>query len=171
MGGRMRCSGHVTSLRKWMNLPLKGSVCVCLVHVAQGFHTSHPNYPSVPILTFKKIQTWWMFYTSKPRTLAFVQIISELVCLHDSCMFYTTQVYVAPALLTHSHKNSRAWLSALAKTVNGRSKQVVSVHFSFIPITALGTASLPLKHTQSLPPFAAFPLSLISTTPLFIFPW
>lgn len=27
-----------------MNLPFKGSVCVCLVHVAQGFHTSRPDY-------------------------------------------------------------------------------------------------------------------------------
>lgn len=175
MGGRMRCSGHVTSLRKWMNLPFKGSVCLCLVHVAQGFHTSHPNY-SISRQRAKsnilKKQIKWMFYISKLRTLAFVQTISEFVCLawfmhvlHHTCIcsFCVTH--------SHSHKNSQAWLSSLAKTVNGRSKQVASVYFSFIPITALGAASLPLKHTQSLPPFAAFPLSLISTTPLFIFPW
>lgn len=90
-----------------------------------------------------------MFYTSKLRTLAFIQTISELVCLHDSCMYYTTRVRSSCVTHSHSHKNSQTWLSSLAKTVNGRSKQVASVHFSFIPITALGAASSPKTHAVS----------------------
>lgn len=74
----------------------------------------------------------------------------------------------------HSHQTSQAWLRAVSQTVNGRSKQVVCVHFSFISIPTLcGHLHPPKTHTHSLsltPQFAAFPLFLKPTTSPLIFP-
>lgn len=72
---------------------------------------------------------------------------NSMVGMTHACI--TTHAYTTPCVAhSHSHRNSWAWLLALAKTVNGRSRQVATIHFSLIPI--FRALSLSLKHTISL---------------------
>lgn len=87
---------------------------------------------------------------------------NSMVGMTHACI--TTHAYTTPCVAhSLSHRNSWAWLLALAKTVNGRSRQVATIHFSLIPI--FRALSLPKTHNLPPPLFLTVPLSLNQPLP------
>lgn len=128
-------------------------LCMPVMHVTQGltsftvitvFH-QHFIYNTVLFFIFETL------YLNSPWLMPFW---NSMVGMTHACI---THAYTTPCVAhSLSHRNSWAWFLALAKTVNGRSRQVATIHFSLIPIAH----ALPKTHNLPLPLFLTVPLSL-----------
>lgn len=138
MGGE-ECTAQVM-WPVWRNewISLFKAVYASTLHIAEGLPLFTLITVSVTISLGTRKRDNTHFYILRSLTLLwyllFLPFFKSFRNRHAWLTHALQYIHTPCVAYSYSHQNSQAWLWVLPKTVNGRSKQVASVHFSLIPL-------------------------------------